>query len=438
MTTKKHALTHFSVQRLLALRRWIGILVAAPSVLSISLMAQTATGRVIGVVSDPQGALVAGARVTVVNTGTDAALNTVTRTDGTYEVLDLPIGTYAVRVEAQGFAKMVTSPQPLNINQSLRIDVHLKLGAASEVVDVQSEAGQVESVNPTVGATVTGAPIQNLPLNGRDVLDLALTEPGVTPAPGSVLAGFPSGIFSVSGGRDNSITYLLDGGDNTSVTYGIPVMDPNPDAIAQFRILTSNYAVEYGRSGGGVVSVVTKSGTNQLHGSVFDYLRNDAFNANTFFNNEAGQARPVLKRNQFGGTVGGPIIIPDLVGKDRFFFFFGYQGQRQKSTTVGSEGTTFTPGELGGDFSHSVNGGPDPGVAAFLLSNPSFQSNSALAAQAIIDPTKINPVAQGYITNKLIPVTSSGVIVPNGPGTDDRDEYIERFDFNTTTKDRLL
>jgi len=397
--------------------------------------AQTSTGQIIGTVSDLQGEVIAGAKVTVTNTATNVRWETSTRSDGTYQILDLPIGTYSVAVEAQGFAKTVTSPEALNINQSLRMDVQLKVGTVSQVVEVKSEAAQVETVNPTVGGTVTGAPIQSLPLNGRNVLDLALTQPGVTPAPGNIYAGLCgnkcSGTVSVSGGRDDSVTYLLDGGNNTSMTYGIAVMSPNPDTIAEFRILDNNYTAEYGRSAGGVVSVVTKSGTNQLHGSLFDYLRNDAFNANTFFNNEALLARPVLKRNQFGGTVGGPIV------KSRAFFFFGYQGQRQTSVTVGSEITTFTPAELNGDFSHSVNGGPDPGVAAFLQSHPFFQANPALAAQAVIDPTKINPVAQAYISNNLVPTTASGLIVPNGGATDNRDEYTGKVDYNITPNDKI-
>lgn len=410
---------------------WVAVLTLAMLGLCVAATAQTSTGRIIGTVSDPQGAVVSGARVSVTNTATNLRWNTSTRNDGSYQVLDLPIGTYSVTVQAQGFARTVTNPQPLNINQSLRIDVHLRVGSISQVVEVQSQPSQVETVNPTVGGTVTGAPIQNLPLNGRNVLDLALTQAGVTPAPGSQVTGVAGGTFSVSGGRDNSITYLLDSGDNTSVSYGVPVMNPNPDTIAEFRILNNNYTAEYGRSGGGVVSVVTKSGTNVFHGSAFDYLRNEAFNANTFFNNEENVSRPVLKRNQFGGTVGGPII------KDRVFFFFGYQGQRQNSVTVGPEVTTFTPAELNGDFSHSVSGGPDPGVAAFLKSHPFFQANPALAAQAIIDPTKIDSVAQAYIKNSLIPVTANGLIVPNGAASDNRDEYTWKFDFNLRPTDKI-
>ncbi len=425
-------------------------------VAAASVAAQNSTGRVLGVVTDSQGAVVAGAKVTVTNTGTNAHWEVVTGSDGAYQALNLPIGNYTVSVERSGFHKAVFPPQELTINQSLRVDVSLKVGTNTEVVEVQSESAMVETVVPTVGGTVTGAPVQDLPLNGRNVLDLALTQPGVTPAQPNTLgaaAGVPSGEFSVAGGRDNAVTYLLDGGNNTSVTYGAPVVNPNPDTIAEFRILDNNYTAEFGRSAGGVVSVVTKSGTNQLHGSIFDYLRNDALNANAYFNKEnpdptQNSPRPVLKRNQFGATLGGPIV------KNRVFFFFGYQGQRQNSVTVGSGLTVFTPAELQGNFSQSANGGPDPGVACFLsgyfpdgtgcgpggaqgTAYPYFQSNQALAEQAIIDQTRIDPVAAAYVSNNLLPVSNSGFLIPNGPSYDNRDEFNLKTDFTATDKDRV-
>lgn len=410
-----------------------------------TVSAQTGTGRVIGTIIDESGAAIAGAKVTVTNALTNAHWETTSGPDGAYQVLDLPIGKYSVSAEREGFAKAVTGVQELQINQALRIDVHLKVGSLAETVTVEALAAQVETVSPTIGGTVTGAPIQNLPLNGRDTLDLALTQPGVLPSSGSPFAGngVPTGKFTIAGGHDNSVSYMLDGGSNTSVTYGLPVADPSPDTIAEFRVLTNNYTAEYGRSGGGVVIQVMKSGTNEFHGSVFDYLRNDALNANYFFNKTDpdptnNKPRPVLKRNQFGGTLGGPILIPGVLdGKDRLFFFFGYQGQRQNSVLVGPKFSTFTPAQLNGDFSQSVDGGPDPAVAAFLQSHPYFQSNPALAAQAIIDPTKVDPVALAYIQNGLLPSTSTGTIVPNGPGSDNRDEYDTKIDWNVTAKDRI-
>src|SRR5215472_4240203 len=404
------------------------------------LVAQVGTGRVIGTITDESGAAIAAAKVTVTNTLTNAHWEITSDSDGAYQVLDLPIGKYSVTAEREGFAKAVTPVQELEINQSLRIDVRLKVGSVAETVTVEALAAQVETISPTVGGTVTGAPIQNLPLNGRDTLDLALTQPGVLPSSGSPFSGngVPTGKFTIAGGHDNSVTYMLDGGSNTSVTYGLPVADPNPVTMAEFRILSNNYTTEYGRSAGGVVIQVMKSGTNQYHGTLYDYLRNDAFNANTFFNKsnaENIQPRPVLKRNQFGATIGGPISIPHLYdGRDRLFFFFGYQGQRQNSTLVGPEFSTFTPQELNGDFSNSVYAA---GVAAFLQNYPYFQSNPSLAAQGIIDPTRIDPVAQAYIKEGLLPTTPNGLIVPNGADTNNADEYDTKVDWNVSAKDRI-
>jgi Carboxypeptidase regulatory-like domain/TonB dependent receptor len=416
----------------------LAVLLIAISALAVA--AQTGTGRVIGTITDESGGAIAGAKVAVTNSLTNVQWETNSASDGSFQVLDLPIGSYTVTAEHEGFRKAVTAPQQLEINQSLRMDVRLKIGSVAEVVNVEGIAAQVETVSPTVGGTVTGAPIQGLPLNGRNVLDLAFTQPGVVPSSGSPVAGngVPAGAFTIAGGHDNSVTYLLDGGDNTSVTYGNPVMNPNPDTIAEFRILTNNYTAEYGRSAGGIVSVVTKSGTNEFHGSAYDYWRNTDFNANTFFNKanpSTFQPRPILERNQFGGTFGGPIR------KDHLFFFFAYQGQRQNSVTVGPLFSTFTPAELGGDFSAGGQPGNCPqanaGVTAFLQNNPYFQADPAKAACAIIDPTKIDPVAQAYVKNNLIPTTATGTIVPNGPASDNRNEYNGKIDWNPTVKDRF-
>jgi hypothetical protein len=415
--------------------RWFFFALAFGGSFAVSVFAQNTNGRVIGMVTDAQGAAIAAAKVTVTNTGTNVHWNAATDNAGAYQVLDVPIGRYAVTVEATGFKKAITEAQELSINQALRVDVSLKVGAISETVQVQSESAQVETVNPTVGGTVAGAPIQDLPLNGREVLDLAFTQPGVLPAPstgyGSEKSGaFPEG-FTVAGGRPDAVTYLLDGGLNNSVTSNNVVFDPNPDMVAEFRILTNNYTAEYGRNGGGTVTVVMKSGANQLHGSLFDYLRNNAFNANDYIDNEIGQPRPVLKRNQFGGTFGGPIV------KDRLFYFFGYQGQRQTSITHGTAITTYTPAELNGDFSQAVNGGPDPNVAAYLSTHPYFVPAGGNPANAIINPATIDPVAQAFIKANLVPTSPNGQLFPEGTASDNVNQYSGRLDFYATNNDRF-
>jgi outer membrane receptor protein involved in Fe transport len=427
--------------------RWRYLMLAMVGFLLIgnSTSAQNATGRIIGTVTDAQGAAIAGAKITVTNTGTNVRSDTVTNADGFYQVLQLPVGTYTVTAEHEGFSKVVTETEALDINQALRIDMRMKVGSLTDVVRVEAQAAQVETISPTIGGTVTGAPIQDLPLNGRNTLDLALTQPGVVPIADD-LGGYGTsnggsngnGGISVAGGRGDSVTYLLDGGLNNRTTSNQVVFNPNPEAVEEFRLMENNYTAEYGRNGGGTISVVLKSGTNSLHGSLFDYLRNDALNASTFFDNAQGNPRPVLKRNQFGGTVGGPITLPKLVdGKDRFFFFFGYQGQRQTATVNTGFIPTYTPAQLTGDFSNFNGAGPDPSVVAFLQSHPYYQSDPTKAAQAIMDPTKIDPVAQAYIAAGLIPTSPTGLVFPHGSEKDDVNQYVGKFDFYATQNDRI-
>ncbi|HKR96346.1 MAG TPA: hypothetical protein VJW55_13320, partial [Candidatus Angelobacter sp.] len=240
------------------------------------------------------------------------------------------------------------------------------------------------------------------------------------------------------------MTFLLDGGvDNNLLSNGV-VYTPNPDAVQEFRILTSNYTAEYGRNAGGVVSVVTKSGSNDIHGSIFEFNRNDAFSANTYFNNKNGVPRNTLKRNQYGFAVGGP------VKKDKLFWFTSYQGQKQ-TAGLNRPISTFTPEMLAGNFSHAGPGGTvDSNVANFLQANPFFQPNAALAAQGIIDPTRIDAVAQNYISKGLIAVAPnnivpadcggdfcSGTLQAQGNNIDDFNEFTGRLDYFLSEKDHI-
>lgn len=392
------------------------------------VFAQDATGKITGVVTDATGAVVPNAKVTVTKTSTNISHETQTDSAGVYQVLQLPIGMYKVTVNAPGFEEItVDSKTALEINQTLRIDVRMQLGRVTGEVTVESQASQVETENQTIGGTVSGQAIFELPLNGRDTLDLLKTQPGVTLSnPDSTAAGN----YSIGGMRTDSVTYLLDGGLNNNLLSNGVVADPNPDAVAEFRVLQSNYSAEYGRNAGGIVSVVTKSGTNQFHGTAYDYVRNNYFDANTFFNNQQGLPVPNLKRNQFGGTVGGPIL------RNKLFFFFSYEGQRQTQLQTPTDGkvTTYTPAEANGDFSQSPYASQ---VATYLLNNPYYQSNPALASQGIIDPTKIDPVAKAYFANKLIPISASGFLFPEASATNNFDEYLGKIDYTIGPRDTI-
>ena len=413
-----------------------------------TISAQQATGKIIGGVTDPQGAIVPGAKVTVTNTNTQTTQitrDTVANDEGNYQILSLPIGTYRVTIERQGFKKFVSDGNKLEINQVLRVDAPLEIGSPSEVVDVTGQAAAVETVNPTLGRSVTSRPIVDLPLNGRNVLNLALLMPGVTETNPSDGGGGQG--YTIAGSRSDAVTYLLDGGVNNNLLSNRVVFNPNPDTVAEFRILESNYTAEYGRNGGGIISVVTKSGTNDLHWSLFEFLRNEKLNANSFFNNLRGLPRELLKRNQFGGTVGGPIVLPRfgeggsniLNLRDKAFFFGSYQGQRLVQTQTTALITVFTPAELAGDFSRSnaARNGPDARIVSFLNANPSFQPNPALRTQGIIDPSRINPIAQNYIKAGLIPTSPTGRLQSQGSASNNSDELTLKFDVNVKNEDKL-
>jgi carboxypeptidase family protein len=412
--------------------------------------AQNATAKIVGVVTDPQGAVVQGVKVTATNVATNVSVETTTDKDGFYQVLNLPIGTYQIRARHEGFRPLELMTAPLEINQSFRANLKMELGSTHEEVLVEAQGSGVETVNPTLGQTISSRPIVDMPLNGRNVMSLALLQPGVTddnPDDTSASQG-----FNIGGGRTDSVTYLLDGGLNNELLGNGIVLNPNPDAIAEFRILTSNYTAEYGRNGAGIISVVTKSGSNDLHGSAFDYIRNTDFDANSYFNIQAGLPRNNLKRNQFGGTFGGPIL------KDRLFFFVAYQGQRQVETDVQPEQQIFTTAELSGDFSHAVPDGTalvdslgnqgtpcadpsgclDTNVVNFLETNTYFAATTnGGAANAQIDPTKFDPAAQAYIAAGLVPSNAAGEIFASAGSTDNNNELEGKIDFNIDSKDKV-
>ncbi len=244
-----------------------------------------------------------------------------------------------------------------------------------------------------------------------------------------------AGNYSIGGGRTDSVTYLLDGGLNNDLISNEVVVNPNPDAVAEFRVLESTYGAEYGRNAGGIVSIVSKSGTNQFHGTLYDYVRNTDFDANDFFNNQQGLPRAVLQRNQYGGTFGGP-LFPSYGATN---FSSSSHTKARSKTQVQLEGKveTYTPAEAQGNFSQAVGGGPDPAVVAFLQANPYYQPNATLAAQGIIAPSSIDPVAQAYFKNGLIPTSASGFLFPTSSAIDNDNEYLGKLDYSISSRDTV-
>jgi len=305
------------------------------------LVAQTFRGTILGTVTDPSGAVVGGATVKVRNVGTGQERSTTTSADGSYAVPELPIGTYTVTVTQAGFKTFAATSVTVDVATERRVDAALTTGAVSTRVEVSGdELPLVESTSAELGGTLTTEVIENLPLNGRDYTKLIYLNPGVSGSPDQISDSPGSfGTFSMNGSRGRANNFLLDGTDmndgfrndpaiNEAGVFGDPATILPLDAVAELRVL-SNYEAEYGRNSGAVINIVTKSGSNNLHGSLLEYNRTSSVGGARNFFNTVGSQDP-FHNNQFGGSLGGPII------KDRTFFYVDYEGQRESGAQSGT------------------------------------------------------------------------------------------------------
>jgi len=309
-----------------------GLTILLSSAMCICSYAQNTNGTILGTVMDPTNAVVENAKITAINTGTQARTSAASGSDGSF-ALHVPPGSYDVTVEAPGFQTFKTSAVQVLVNEDSRVAAVLHPGAAVQVVTVNSINTHIDTTSATLKNVVGEQTIQSMPLNGRNPISLVLLVPGVTRDPNaSVTSGatYPSiGGISINGTRSNSTNYILDGASDNDNYTNAPNPYPDPDALQEFSVQTNNFSAEFGRLAGGVVNVVTKSGTNQIHGSAFEYIRNNYFNAANHFSavTNGHKSDDGLKRNQFGGTFGGPLVLPRIYnGKDRSFFFASYQG----------------------------------------------------------------------------------------------------------------
>ena len=296
--------------------------------------AQVTTADLVGTARDSSRAIVQGAVVTLTNEATGVARNATTNADGNYIFTSLPPGTYTLTVEATGFNKIERRGVTLQVNQRAQVDLDLVVGGMGETVVIEGSAPLLESQSSVLGSVIEEQQVQDLPLNGRNFVQLATLSAGVSGAGtgmrGTIMSGTrpddlrPGTELFVNGNRESSNNYLYDGIDNNTRLTLVIVMRPNVEAIQEFKVQTNLFSAEQGRNPGGQVNVVTRSGGNQIHGSVYEFLRNDTFDANNFFSNRAGQPKPPFKQNQFGFAIGGPII------KNRTFFFADYDGFRQE------------------------------------------------------------------------------------------------------------
>jgi len=336
---------------------------------AVSLSAQTFRGTILGTATDPSGAVLPGAKVTVKNVGTGLERTTETSADGSYSLPELPIGTYNVTVVLTGFQTFVATGVTVDISGERRVDAAMKPGQISTVVQVSADQlPLVETTTNTLGGVLTAETVADMPVNGRDYTKLIYLNPGVAGSPDQISDSPGSyGEFSMNGARGRSNNYLLDGTDmndgyrndpaiNQAGVFGTPSAILPIDAVAEVNVI-SNFLPEFGRNAGAVVNIVTKSGTNQLHGTAGEYFRNDALDARNYFN-IASQPKALFHNNQYGGSLGGPIK------KDKTFFFADYEGQ-QEGVGVVTLGCVPDPAQIAAD------GGPtNPVIASLLARNP--------------------------------------------------------------------
>jgi hypothetical protein len=321
--------------------------------------AQNINGSIFGTVTDRSGASVNNAEITITNQGTNRSEHVTSSNGGHYGAPQLAPGTYSIKAGLAGFKTVVRPNIELAVESNLRIDFALELGDTATSITVTAEAPMVESGSGSQGLVVSGKEIEELPIKGRNVFDLALLTPGVAVNPlalGAVASTgdntaplFVMSDISINGGRFRTNDYLLDGVSIMLPANNYFAIAPSPDATQEFKVMTNAYGPQFGRSGGGVLNVVTKSGTNMVHGSLYEFFRNDWFKANNFFANASGQPQGPQHYNLFGGAAGAPIV------KNKTFFFVEYWGLRSSSSTGGQFVTVPTAAERTGDFSHILN-----------------------------------------------------------------------------------
>ncbi len=383
--------------------------------------AQQATAQITGTVKDPSGAIIVGSKVTLTNLDTGIAHSTVTNKQGDYLFTLVPIGAYELAVEREGFHKYEQKGITLQINQNARVDVSLQLGKTSEVVEVNADATQVDTVGATLGKVETAQRILSLPLVERDTMQLGLLQAGVFAPEQEDGSG---NAFAVAGQRSESLSFLIDGADNNDFLGNNMVVNPNPDAVAEFKILTNNYEAEYGRTSGGIVNQVIKSGTNSIHGSLFEFFRNTDLDASDYFlttqnpDGSFSHTVPEYKRNLFGGSIGLPIV------KDKAFFFASYQGARRREGQLSPPFATLSPAERTGDFSELL-----PGTQ---LIDPTT-GNNYLNNQVPVDPVIANYIAK-YVP---LPNQPNNQFVSSPVANLRDDQFVFRFDYNLSNKDAL-
>ncbi len=410
------------------MRRALGYLVV--SLLSLNIVrAQLATGEITGTVADATGAVVGGATVTVTDPATNTQRTVITNSAGVYDVPALLPGTYNLKAEMKGFATQVRNDIELQVAQVARIDFSLRVGDVTEIVEVTGGAPVLQTETTDIGTVVEHRRIEDLPLNGRNYLQLASLIPGATTngppsAQGQGRMGGSRNDFTlnVAGQRVSYNHYMLDGVENTDPNFNTYLLLPSLDALQEFKVESGQFPAEYGR-GISQVNVTTKSGTNQIHGSAFEFLRNADLDAKNYFDAK-NKPIPPFKRNQFGATLGGPVVIPKVLhGQNKLFFFFDYEGLRERKALTQTATVPSAPWRTG-DFSAAGTTIYDPGTrvvnnAGALVSVQPFPGNvipgnriaatSATILQRFEPLPNLNPnvVANNFLNTEGRPTDSN-------------------------------
>jgi carboxypeptidase family protein len=385
------------------------LLVIFPS----SVSAQSVTGTILGTVTDPKGGAVANATVTVTNSDQNIAVRTVTTDQqGQFTVPLLPVGRYSVTAEASGFKKVVHSGLVLNVDDKLAINLTLEVGAVSESVTVEANAVQVDTQSATATGVISGIQLRELSLNSRNYAQLVLLVPGASDS-GNADQIFPGATapigtnvmtFQINGNRREENNWQVDGADNVDRGSNLTLLSfPSIDAISEFRVVRGVYDAESGRSAGAQVNVITRSGTSDLHGGLYEFFRNDDLNANSFFNKVTTPvtARSKLRYNDFGGTVGGPVWIPKVYEQRNKTFFFVSEEARRIVTYSNPTATVPYAGMTNGQFNH---------VVCTQWANSNGSPGTCQAYGTSIPSTSINPIAAAYVKDLF-----SKFPTPNAP-----------------------
>ena len=381
---------------------------------------QNVYGTITGTVTDASGAVISGAAVTLTNLDNGEKHSIQTNASGNYTFVNLLPGRYKLEGEKPGFKKFVREPIDVEIEAGLRVDIALPIGAQSETVEVTSETPLLQPETNSLGQVVEQRTVTELPLNGRNPLAMVAMVPGVVPqgqpsasnsSTGNPVGAnpFAAGDFQIGGGQAGQSQILIDGVPTNGAYLNVVTVIPTQDAISEFKVQTNNLGPEYGRFAGGVINLSTKSGGNNLHGSLYEFLRNKVLNANDFFANQANVARPPFTQNQYGANVGGRVI------RDKLFFFSSYEGFRQRK---GSIFTSWVPtaAERTGDFTGVGSTGT---ASQFTIYDPMTSSGCVTGVTIcrtpftgnIIPSTRIDPTAQVLLSYMPLPNQTNN---PNG------------------------